>query len=247
MIKSVKEAAGTAVTVPEGKLGHIDDFYFDHERWKIRYAAVDTGDWPSGRRVLIASAVLGKPDWWNARLPAGVTRKKVNSSPALDLSSDVTRQAEESLHRHYGWAPYWQGAEFARAPGAPPPAWTGEPLHSVKSILGFRISAIDGEIGSIHDFLVDDETWIIRYAVVDTGDWLAGRKVLLAPEWIREFMWDRRRAAVPLNKNKIQGSPLYYSRIPLERAYEEELYSHYSQEKYWGTQWQDGSKASRAA
>ena len=36
------------------------------------------------------------------------------------------------------------------------------------------------EIGSIHDFYFNEENWTVRYAVVDIGAWLFGRRVLVA-------------------------------------------------------------------
>ena len=50
------------------------------------------------------------------------------------------------------------------------------------SALGdFRLEATDGPIGAIRDSLFDDRDWTLRWFVVDTGTWLSGRKVLLAP------------------------------------------------------------------
>ena len=36
------------------------------------------------------------------------------------------------------------------------------------------IQVIDGEIGHVEDFIVDDETWAIRYLVVATRDYAVG-------------------------------------------------------------------------
>ena len=45
----------------------------------------------------------------------------------------------------------------------------------------FSLQAQDGEIGSVHDVLFEDDLWLMRYLVADTGGFLFGRKVLLAP------------------------------------------------------------------
>ena len=57
-------------------------------------------------------------------------------------------------------------------------------LRSTKDVIGHSIQALDGEIGHVEDFVVDDETWIIRYLVVDTRNWLPGKRVLIATDWI---------------------------------------------------------------
>lgn len=69
-------------------------------------------------------------------------------------------------------------------------------LRRVKDLMGYRIEATDDEIGSVQDFYFDDETWTIRYLVVDTGGWLPGRSVLIAPEALDRPGWDSRRFSV---------------------------------------------------
>jgi hypothetical protein len=59
----------------------------------------------------------------------------------------------------------------------------GDPhLRSSRAVTGYHIEARDGEVGHVEDFLVDDETWAIRYIMIDTRDWLPGKHVLLGPE-----------------------------------------------------------------
>jgi hypothetical protein len=54
-------------------------------------------------------------------------------------------------------------------------------LRKASSIDGYAITASDGRIGTVNDFLFEDSSWLVRWLVVDTGDWLSGRKVLLSP------------------------------------------------------------------
>ena len=54
-------------------------------------------------------------------------------------------------------------------------------LRSVKEMEGYAVGATDGVIGHVKDFYLDDEAWVIRYLVVDTGGWLSSRKVLVSP------------------------------------------------------------------
>lgn len=41
-----------------------------------------------------------------------------------------------------------------------------------KDLEDYAIRATDGTIGHVTDFYFDDEAWVIRYLVVDTGTWL---------------------------------------------------------------------------
>ena len=49
-------------------------------------------------------------------------------------------------------------------------------LRSMKELEGYAIRAIDGTIGHVQDFYFDDDSWVIRYFVVDTGSWLSGQR-----------------------------------------------------------------------
>jgi hypothetical protein len=51
-----------------------------------------------------------------------------------------------------------------------------------KDLLKARIHASDGKLGSLKDVYFDDEAWNTRYFVVDTGNWLQIRKVLVSPQ-----------------------------------------------------------------
>ena len=54
-------------------------------------------------------------------------------------------------------------------------------LRSVKQLYGDKLGASDGEIGRVKDFYFEDQNWVVRYLVADTGSWLSGRKVLISP------------------------------------------------------------------
>ena len=57
-------------------------------------------------------------------------------------------------------------------------------LRPIKNVLNYRILATDGEIGGVSDLIVDDREMKLRYLVIDTGNWLPGKKVVLSTAWI---------------------------------------------------------------
>ena len=63
-------------------------------------------------------------------------------------------------------------------------------LQPATAVMGYAMQAEDGEIGHVKDILVDDKTWAIRYLVVDTEKWWAGKTVLVSPEWLTRVTWD---------------------------------------------------------
>ena len=47
-------------------------------------------------------------------------------------------------------------------------------LQSIKQLYGDKLAALDGDMGEVKDFYFDDENWVIRYLIADTGSWLTG-------------------------------------------------------------------------
>ncbi|MGA9342406.1 MAG: PRC-barrel domain-containing protein [Rhodanobacteraceae bacterium] len=54
-------------------------------------------------------------------------------------------------------------------------------LRNLNDLQGYAIHAADDVIGRVKDFHIDDQSWVIRYYVVETGSWLASRKVSMTP------------------------------------------------------------------
>ena len=44
-----------------------------------------------------------------------------------------------------------------------------------------KLRESDGDIGHVKDFYFNDQQWVIRYVIADTGSWLPGRLVLISP------------------------------------------------------------------
>ncbi|MDQ3250293.1 MAG: PRC-barrel domain containing protein, partial [Chloroflexota bacterium] len=88
--------------------------------------------------------------------------------------------------------------------------------------------ATDGGIGQAVDCLVDDTDWTIRYLVVDTGNWLPGKQVLVAPDWIDQVDWNGSRIYIKMTQAQIKRSPEYDSSALPDPQYEQSLHDHYS-------------------
>ena len=81
--------------------------------------------------------------------------------------------------------------------------------------------------------LVDEESWALRYLVVDTTNWWGGHQVLISPKWIESISWAKSMVHVNLNRQAIQDSPLFDSTAELNRQYELDLHRHYQRSSYW--------------
>lgn len=110
----------------------------------------------------------------------------------------------------------------------------GDPnLRSTNEVIGYYIEAADGDIGHVEDFIIDDESWAIRYMVIDTVNWWSGKKVVVAPQWIKSVSWGESKVHVDLTREKIKQAPEYDPSVMVNRGYENKLYDHYERRKYF--------------
>ncbi|MFH0918837.1 MAG: PRC-barrel domain-containing protein [Fibrobacterota bacterium] len=243
MQHKINSLTGYVIKASDGDLGKLHEFYFDDETWTIRYMVVETGNWLLDRKVLVSLVALGKPDETSRTVSVNLTCDQVRNSPDIDTERPVYRQHEVELHEHYQWPIYWESG-FESAMGATPLPFllTGEQekpeptvrdhkdnphLRSTRKITGYHIHAIDGEIGHVEDFIVDDENWSIRFLVVDTTHWLPGRKVLISPRWIQRVKWDDSSVHLDLSREAVRQSPEFDPSKPISRNYKDDLHTHY--------------------
>jgi len=110
----------------------------------------------------------------------------------------------------------------------------GDPhLRSTEHVTGHHIQALDGEIGHVEDFIIDDETWAIRYLVIDTKKWRPGKHILISPQWVERVSWGELKVFVNLSREIIKDSPEYTAKSLVTRDYEIELHKHYHRGRYW--------------
>ena len=253
MLRNVTRLRGFEIRAKDGEVGTLDQFYFDDETWAIRYLIVNTGIWLSGRLVLVSPIALRQANWESRRLDVALTKQQVEGSPGIDTHKPVSRQHEAVYMGYYGYPYYWGGpnlwglasypagllaqreavteAEASQARAGKESA--DSHLRSTEEVTGYHIEASDGEIGHVKDFIVDDETWAIRYLEVDTQNWWPGKKVLVSPQWINNVSWTDSKVYIDLTRETIQNGPEWNDTIPVTREYEYRLHEYYARSPYW--------------
>ena len=231
MLVSFEDIRGYGIHAVDGDIGALRDVLFEDAASAIRYLVVETGGWLLGREVLLAPAAVGAVEPARRVIATALTTRQVKDSPTLDDQQAFSREHEELLHRHYDWAPYWQGTTAAGlAPqwgllGLPPaPAHDdpildeiaaaelerGDPtLRSAREVVGYYVAATDGDIGHVDDLLIEDASWTIARLVIDTRNWLPGRKVLIGPDRLRQVDWGERQILLDLPRREVEASPEY--------------------------------------
>lgn len=254
MLNKAKSLVGHALDSLDGEIGKVKDFYFDDKHWAIRYLIADTGGWLTGRKVLISPYALLANAITEGHVAVALTKQQIKDSPALESDKPVSQQFEESYYAYYGWPTYggglglWGAYDYPYMAGRNPrianrrdelgvtsrdeKAWDTH-LRSAAEVRGYHVEARDGEIGHVEDFIIDDESWAIRYLIVATRNWWPGKKVLVSPNWIERVSWDDSKVVVNLSRDAIKQSPEFTDESLLSRDYEDALHRHYDRPGYW--------------
>ena len=236
MLDKAKTLTGYSLHSLDGEIGKVKDFYFDDRDWTIRYLVADTGEWLVSRQVLISPHSLAGVDRDHGSIAVKLTKTEIEHSPSLNRDKPVSRQFEQEYSVFFGSPMYWG---FPQEPNAKAASGErgmkrGDPdLRSTNAVSGHHVEASGGEIGHVDDFIIDDQTWAIRYLIVDTKDWLPGRKVLISPKWIERVSWSEKQVVVALTREAIQQAPEYADSPPLTRDQEIALHRHYNRPGYW--------------
>lgn len=255
MLTSVSYLNGSKIIATDNEIGHVKEAYFDDQAWTIRYLVVDTGAWLPGREVLVSPYSVIQPLGSGKMVDVSLTRAQVEASPPIEKHKPVSRQHEIEYFGYYGFPGYWDGTDLwgmTALPQLPPPLPVGVEsaseidrrqakvstrdahLRSSAEVTGYEIQAADGSIGHVEDFVFDDESWRIRYLVVDTRNWWpGGKKVLLAAHWIDSIDWSDQTVHTMLTRDQVKSSPEYEEGEPINRDYEKRLHQAYGREGYW--------------
>jgi uncharacterized protein YrrD len=106
-------------------------------------------------------------------------------------------------------------------------------FRRLSELISYRVGTVDGNEGSISDFLFDDKNRIVRYVVVDTGGWLLEKNALISPVAVESIDNESRCLKTVLNRASVEGAPGIESDRPVSRQQEVELVSYYNWPIYW--------------
>jgi len=250
MLINSKHLRGLSIHATDGELGTVDELYYEDETWVIRYLTVDTGNWLSGRHVLISPISVLQIDWDAKSLSVNLTKKQVENSPDIDTHQPVSRQHEADYYGYYGYPFYWGGPylwgtgfypeDLAASIAAPSKSLekiqiesADAHLRTADALIGSHVEASDGVAGHVDGLILDDKTWTIRYLEVATRDWWPGKKILLSPAWVERIKPEDSKLYVSLNREAMKNSPAYEEFSPITREYENQLHLHYNRPPYW--------------
>ena len=114
-------------------------------------------------------------------------------------------------------------------------------LCKAKSLRGYKLNGLDGEIGGVKEFYFDDKHWTVRYLVADTGNWLSERQVLISPHALTAISPEDQNISIKLTKQQIEDSPSLLSDLPVSKQFEDAYYGYYGWPVYSDSPYEWGS------
>ncbi len=258
MFLSERGLRGTRIKTKDGHIGKTDEFYFDEKSWAVRYMVVIYGVVPHSRKLISPPSLVGpQPDGFAVDL----TTEQIRNSPDIDEDKPLSRQKEEELHTYYGWSNYWSYPAYTNAYGVPlypgfgfaypysmplqtdremsgremPETLTNEEntLRSTNEVIGYEAMSRDDKIGSVEDFLIDDQAWAFRYTIIDTGRVFPGKKVIVASYWTESIDWLSRTVNFDVETDYVRNGPTLEEGTSISREFEQRLFDYYRKPYYW--------------
>jgi sporulation protein YlmC with PRC-barrel domain len=177
MQKTLSDLRRLTIAATDGNLGSVVDLCFDDRSWTLRYLVVDAGSWFPDRWVLISpiSVRVWAPDPSILRSALSKTQLKISAEAHIP-NGRPERSPQPYALEHAIRDRALAGGEAH--------------LQVATAAIGYTIQTEDGTIGHVQDILVDDKAWAIRYLLVDTTNKWAGKRVLVAPEWLIDVSRD---------------------------------------------------------
>ena len=106
-------------------------------------------------------------------------------------------------------------------------------LCELKALIGSPVVATDSEMGSVRNFLFDDLSWKVRYLVVDVGNWLKRRYVVLPITVLEKPDWANNTCCAHLTKDQVYKSPDVDTEKPVSRQQEIAMHEYFGPLATW--------------
>jgi len=214
----------------------ISPMAIDHPNWAARVLSVsitrdqvrsspdvDTDKPVSRQHEMHYLGYYGYPYYWGGRGLWGMA-----STPAMMVSSFGYGGTDAAYRREQA-----EKARLEAEADAERNKNADHHLRSCTTVMTYHLHASDGDIGHVEDFLVDEETWAIRYMVVNTSNWWMGHQVLVAPQGIAGIDWDDNIVSVDLTRDAVRKAPTYEAGMQVSRDEEIAIFEHHGKRGYW--------------
>ncbi|MCB8962537.1 MAG: hypothetical protein H6651_19655 [Ardenticatenales bacterium] len=219
MLLTIAELKEYEVETTDGATGRISDLYVEDGFWFVRYLVVSSGTWLNQHEVLLLPDIIAEAETTSGRLHIKLTEQQLLDSPPRERHLPISRQYEEQLADHYGWARYWLPATLLGSGHAPTlpvtttgekpltPSDGGEPvLRSLNELLSYELRAQPSATLPLADMVLSTRNWQLRYLLV-AEEGVGDRPVSL--DFVSQCSWEERAIQLSLTPAQIQQQEPY--------------------------------------
>lgn len=232
-------------------LGRVHDIYLDDKTWAIEWFVIETGHWYSSNKILLDSKYFTQVSPDKRCFHVSVSKTEIENAPSVGEHHPISEQRKNALlYTSFGQdALLFPGYVGVMMPHtlierSKPPAeddnqsdehntaWSetdnaDRHLRSANELLGYGVSAINGELGPLTDLVIDTEQWNIMLLALDTSKWLPDRTVVVTPESIERISWEESRLFVSMSKKTVEQSPQLRDLKAIKTSYISSLSDYY--------------------
>ncbi len=206
-----------------GEAGIVREFCFEDAFWSVKYLIAESGNWFRHNSFLCPVVTQDK------------RRNEEQLAPNIDTIANETKNKQANV-RDRG-IQTWRSSVRSTCnsfdtTAEPQKSWhENHDLHCTRELNGFQIQTADGVIGHVEDFVIEDESWIVRYLAVSTQTWMLRKQVLVSTAWIERIDKSNSKVIVQLPRETIERAPILHRRALITPDYERDLNRHYDRER----------------
>ena len=195
----------TLVKIPlvttDGEEHQVCSPLFDDRSWTICFMVVDTGSWFSRRQVVIPTSAIDEPDWTKKVIAANLTHQELVRCADANSVKPVSQQQQLALKKYFGWPdsePRWYvpAALVPTQREFPVQANDDPHLRNTLDLLGYEVWSTDRRVGILSDFIMEPNSWHIKYLSVKVGDWVYHEERFVPTLTVQSISWGMHRVTL---------------------------------------------------
>ena len=236
MLRSVNSFTGFNISAKDGEIGFLDSLHFDSSSWKVKYLVTDIVEFFSSERVLLVPTKAHDLSWLDESIKIDLSKEQIKS--AKPYTSDLPVSDQHELLRDKNLSSLYLAEPWS---GSILPLWIpqlnknddkviteiGDPnLRCTKAIKGRTVKASDKEAGIVKDFIVDTDTWTIKFLVIDTNGVLPFGDVLMASHHVSAWATDDSAIEINFSSKELEACTRYNPSEAVNREYVLKIYDY---------------------
>jgi hypothetical protein len=181
---------------------------FDDRSWTICFLVADAGRWFTRRQVVIGTDATDEPDWTKMVITVKITHQELATCADASTIRPVSQQQQLALKKYFGWP---ESELRCDVPAALVPAQREFPvqanddphLRNTMDLVGYEVWSADRRVGILSDFIMEPNSWHIKYLSVKVGDWVHHEERFVPTLTVQSISWGTHR--VTLNGQSLAG------------------------------------------